>query len=149
MKPFDNYEISPCRRYEEPDYPGKFFFEVCYPEEADVWTLYGHIPGQGVQAIGDFSKREYAEETFQRITGISFGGHDEIAARLRLMHAGPELQAVSKAVIAMPDQVLPEIRRNEGLPGSWVQLKLIESLLADTALNRLRVIIAEATGRAA
>jgi hypothetical protein len=23
---FDNYEISPCRRYEEPDRPGKFYF---------------------------------------------------------------------------------------------------------------------------
>jgi hypothetical protein len=149
MKVYDNYEISPCRRYEEPDSPGKFYFEVCDTEEADVWTLYGHIPGEGVQAIGDFSKREYAEETFQRIIGIPFGGHDEIAARLRLMHAGPELQTASNAVIAMLDQVLAEIRSNEGLPGWWVQLKLIESLLADTALNRLRVIIAEATGRAA
>ena len=57
MKVFDNYEISPCARFEEPDVPGKFYYEVCEPEEADVWTLYGHIPGEGVQAIGDFSKR--------------------------------------------------------------------------------------------
>jgi hypothetical protein len=91
MKPFDNYEISPCRRYEEPDSPGKFYFEVCDPAEADVWTLYGHIPGEGVQAIGDFSKREYAEEAFQRITGIPFAGTCEVAARVRLMHAAPKL----------------------------------------------------------
>jgi len=51
MKPFDNYEISPCRRYEEPDSPGKSYFEVCAPEEADVWTLYGHVAGEGAHAI--------------------------------------------------------------------------------------------------
>jgi hypothetical protein len=91
MKPFDNYEISPCRRYEEPDSPGKFYFEVCDPAEADVWTLYGHIPGQGVQAIGDFSKHGYAEEAFQRITGMPFAASCEVAARVRLMHAAPKL----------------------------------------------------------
>src|ERR1700730_10974233 len=93
MKVYDNYEISPCRRYEEPDSPGKFYFEVCQPHEADVWTLYGHIPGEGVEAISDFSKREYAEEAFQRITGIPFAGTCEVAARLRVMHAGPRLLA--------------------------------------------------------
>ena len=74
MKVFDNYEISPCRRYEEPASPGKFYFEVCEPKEADVWTLYGHFNGEGVQAIGDFTSREHAEETFSRIAGIPFAG---------------------------------------------------------------------------
>lgn len=91
MKPFDNYEISPCRRYEEPDLPGTFYFEVCDPAEADVWTLYGHIPDEGAQAIGDFATREHAEEVFQRITGIRFAGTCEVAARLRLMQAAPGL----------------------------------------------------------
>jgi hypothetical protein len=149
MKPFDNYEISPCRRYEEPDLPGTFYFEVCHPAEADVWTLYGHIPGEGVQAIGDFSKREYAEESFQRITGIPFAGTCEVAARLRVMHAGPKLQDASSAVIAMLDAALVEMKSNEGLAGWWVQLKLVESLLADPAVNRLRSTIEEATGRPA
>ena len=91
MKVFDNYEISPCARFEEPDVPGKFYYEVCEPEEADVWTLYGHINGEGVQAIGDFSKREYAEEVFERITGIPFTGSYKAEAHLRIMHAGPKL----------------------------------------------------------
>lgn len=98
MKPFDNYEISPCRRYEEPDSPGKFYFEVCDPDEADVWTLYGHIPGQGVQAIGDFDTREHAEEVFERITGIGFTGPYTAEAQLRIMHAGPKLLAACDLV---------------------------------------------------
>ena len=91
LKVYDNYEISPCKRYEEPDSPGKCYFEVSEPHEADVWTLYGHIDGEGVEAIGDFATREHAEETFQRITGIAFAGTREVAARLRAMHAGPKL----------------------------------------------------------
>jgi hypothetical protein len=66
---FDDYEISPCQRFEEPDSPGRFYFEVCEPAEADVWTLYGHIPGQGVEAIGDFNNFDHAAEVYTRITG--------------------------------------------------------------------------------
>jgi len=53
-KVFVNYEISPCRRFEEPGRPGIFYFEVYEPH---VWTLYGHLPEGGVEAIGDFAKR--------------------------------------------------------------------------------------------
>ena len=67
--PFDDYEIGPCRRFEEPDKPGQFYFEPCDPAEADVWTLYGHIPGQGVEAIGDFGTDSHATEVYARITG--------------------------------------------------------------------------------
>jgi hypothetical protein len=70
--PFDSYEIEPCIRMEEPDRPGHFYFEPCSPSEAHVWTLYGHIPGQGVEAIGDFPTREAAAEVFARITGRQF-----------------------------------------------------------------------------
>lgn len=149
MKVFDNYEISPCRRYEEPDSPGKFYFEVCPPNEADVWTLYGHIEGEGVDAIGDFSTREHAEQTFQRITGIPFGSHDDVAAHLRVMHAGLRLQAAGNSVLTMLEAALVEMKSNEGMPGWWVQLKLVESLLADPAVNKLRAAIEEATGKAA
>ena len=96
MKVYDNYEISPCTRTEEPDKPGHFYFEVCEPREADVWTLYGHIDGEGVEAIGDFATREHAEEVFRRITGIHFTGSREVPARLRVMHAAPELLAALK-----------------------------------------------------
>ena len=66
---FDDYEIQPCRRYIDMDEPQVSFVEPCEPFEADFWTLYGHIPGEGAQAIGDFDTREHAEEVFARITG--------------------------------------------------------------------------------
>ena len=101
MKVYDNYEISPCTRTEEPDKPGHFYFEVCEPHEADVWTLYGHMDGEGVEAIGDFATREHAEEVFRRITGIHFTGSREVPARLRVMHAAPELLAFVAQIACM------------------------------------------------
>ena len=50
------------------------FVEPCEPYEADFWTVYGHIPGEGVQAIGDFDTSEHAEEVFARITGRRYTG---------------------------------------------------------------------------
>jgi hypothetical protein len=91
MRVYDNYEISPCQRFEEPDSPGKLYFEVCEPDQADVWTLYGHINGEGVQAIGDFTAREAAEEVYTRITGLPFTGSYYADAHLRVMHAAPKL----------------------------------------------------------
>jgi hypothetical protein len=72
MKTYDNYEISPCTRTEESDSPGTHYFEVCEPDEADVWTLYGHLEGEGVEAIGDCPTREAAEQVYYRITGLPF-----------------------------------------------------------------------------
>jgi len=69
---FDDYEIQPCRRYIDMDEPQVSFVEPCEPSEADFWTLYGHIPGEGVQAIGDFDTREHAEEVFALITGCPY-----------------------------------------------------------------------------
>ena len=132
MKVFDNYEISPCKRYEEPDRPGRFFFEVCDPHEADVWTLYGHIDGQGVEAIGDFATCEHAEETFQRITGIPFSGAHEVGARLRVMHAGPKLLEALRTVVEMEFDRDPESRNFD-----------------DERLECFASLVAEAEGRAA
>jgi hypothetical protein len=67
--PFDDYEIQPCRRYIDADEPHLAFIEPCQPFEADFWTLYGHVTGEGAHAIGDFHTREHAEEVFARITG--------------------------------------------------------------------------------
>jgi hypothetical protein len=99
MKVYDNYEISPCTRTEEPDKPGHFYFEVCEPHEADVWTLYGHIDGEGVEAIGDFSSPQHAEQVYYRITGQPFTGSYQADARLRVMHAGPQLLEALQAFI--------------------------------------------------
>ena len=70
---FDAYEIAPCRRFREDGDRERFYYEPCKPEEADVWTLYGHIPGEGVEAIGDFTTREQAEHIYARITGRRYG----------------------------------------------------------------------------
>jgi hypothetical protein len=129
MKIFDNYEISHCRRNEEPDSPGKFYFEVCEPHEADIWTLYGHVNGEGVQAIGDFATREHAEEIFRRITGLKFPGSYKADSHLRVMHAGPRLL---EALIAASDWIDAQI----GKPRIKIQTQVQQA-------------IAEATGRAA
>jgi hypothetical protein len=71
MKPFDAYEIHGCQQIDasgNPD-PNGTYIETCHDEEAMFWTLYGHIPGEGVQAIGDFTSREAAEEVYCRIAG--------------------------------------------------------------------------------
>jgi hypothetical protein len=71
---FDSYDIGPCRRYHEDSDRDRFSYEVCEPDEADVWTLYGHIPGRGTIAIGDFETRQKAEEAYARITGERYAG---------------------------------------------------------------------------
>jgi hypothetical protein len=91
MNVYDNYEISPCKRYDEPESPGRFYFELCEPEDADVWTIYGHINGQGVEAIGDFATREAAVEVYSRITGQPFAESYQANGHLRVIHAGPKL----------------------------------------------------------
>ena len=67
---FDKYEIHGGREFD--DGGGKYCEQVP-DDQAEFWSLYGHIPGQGVDAIGDFSTREHAEEIFARITGRSYG----------------------------------------------------------------------------
>lgn len=126
---YDNYEISPCRRYQEPDNPGTFYFEVCEPGEADVWTLYGHINGEGVQAIGDFANREAAEDVFFRITGLKFSGYYTADAHLRVMHSGPKLL---HALMAASDWINAQV----GIHRTEIQSKVQQA-------------ITEATGRAA
>jgi hypothetical protein len=64
--PFDRYEIHGVREFGR----GKSrHCEQVADEEAQFWSLYGHIPGQGVECIGDFKSREFAEEVYARITG--------------------------------------------------------------------------------
>ena len=87
---YDNYEISGCVVSCVQD--GIRQIEVASGDETpDFWTLYGHINGQGVEAIGDFSSRKAAEEVFYRITGQQFTGSYAADDRLRLMHAAPKL----------------------------------------------------------
>ena len=88
LKPFDSYEIHGVHEFND---DGRKFCEQVPDDQATFWTLYGHIPGEGVMAIGDFDTREHAEEAFQRITGIPFAETGEVQDRVRVMPAGPRL----------------------------------------------------------
>ncbi|SRR5579883_224061 len=87
MKVYDNYEISGCAKSSE--YP--YEIEQVDDSEAQFWTLFGHVEGEGVEAIGDFPSRESAEQVYSRITGQPFTGSYQADTRLRVMHAGPRL----------------------------------------------------------
>lgn len=71
MKPFDAYEIHGCQRLDEAGNPDRCgaYAETCPDRQAMFWTLYGHIPDEGVMAIGDYISREAAEEVYCRIAG--------------------------------------------------------------------------------
>lgn len=63
---FDAYEIHGVREFGR----GKSRYCEQVPDnEAQFWSLYGHIPGQDLQCIGDFKTRQFAEEICSRITG--------------------------------------------------------------------------------
>lgn len=130
LKVFDDYEISPCRRSEEPDSPGRFYFEVCEPAEADVWTLYGHIHGEGVKAIADFASANDAEEIYFHITGQPFTGSYASNARLRMMHAARKMFDALRAFIAADEMA------NECGEWKWENL--------DHAFELARTAVAEA-----
>ena len=73
--PFDDYEIHgmkrlPCQGQEEESI-GRIIndCEQVSDAEAQFWSLFGHIPGRGLDCIGDFATREHAEEILARITG--------------------------------------------------------------------------------
>jgi hypothetical protein len=61
---FTHYEIHGVRLDQDDD-----VFEQVDDGEAEFFSLYGHIPGEGYQCIGDFKSREVAETVYARITG--------------------------------------------------------------------------------
>jgi hypothetical protein len=74
--PFDDYEIHGVRRIDaisgQEESKGQVIaghYDQVDDSEAEFWSLFGHIPGQGLDCIGDFTSRELAEEIFARITG--------------------------------------------------------------------------------
>ena len=69
---FDAYEIHGVREFGR----GKSRHCEQVPDgEAQFWSLYGHIPGQGLECIGDFKTRRHAEEIYSRISGRPY--HDQ------------------------------------------------------------------------
>ncbi|WP_206352401.1 hypothetical protein [Tautonia rosea] len=96
MKPFDNYEISGCQRLDDagtPD-PNGSITVTCDDDEAEFWTLYGHVQGVRVEALGDYSSREAAEEVYQCITGQPFPNLYESDPHIRRMHLAAEAFAL-------------------------------------------------------
>lgn len=75
-EPFDAYEIHGVRTFNDGN--GRYCEQVP-DEEAESWSLFGHIPGQGLDCIGDFATREHAKEVYARITGRSFGSSNSTA----------------------------------------------------------------------
>lgn len=66
---FDAYEIHGIREIGR----GKMrHCEQVADAEAEFWSLFGHIPGQGLECIGDYKTRELAEEMYARITGRNY-----------------------------------------------------------------------------
>ena len=64
IEPFDDYEIHPCIELHE---NGHTWVEQCEEHEAQMWSVFGHIPNGGVECIGDFKSRKLAEEIVARI----------------------------------------------------------------------------------
>ena len=86
--PFDDYEIHGMKRLsdcpgseEEPVGRTIDNCEQVSDHEAEFWSLFGHIPGQGLDCIGDFATREHAEEIFARITGLRYAGEPRMRKR--------------------------------------------------------------------
>ena len=67
MKLFDDYEIHGVAEFT--DIGGNRYCEPVADDEAQFWSLYGLIPGVGLERIGDFKTRQVAEEVLARITG--------------------------------------------------------------------------------
>lgn len=122
---FDDYGIRPCRRSIDADAPELSSVEPCEALEADFWTLYGHVSGEGVHAIGDFHDRKHAEEIYARITGLEFFGSHQAGTHLRVMHAGPKLL---DALIAASNWINAQIGKQRTDIQSRVQHAIAEAI---------------------
>lgn len=59
---YDALEVHPVCYLEEYD-----CWEQCDPDEAEMWSLYGHLNTGGLECIGDFKSLEAAEEVRRRL----------------------------------------------------------------------------------
>ena len=67
MNYFDTYEIHGVAEFTAAK--GERYCEPVEDAKAQYWSLYGHVPGEGVECIGDFKSRKAAEAVLERITG--------------------------------------------------------------------------------
>lgn len=67
---FDAYEVHGIRKFGK----GRSnHLEQVPDDQAQYWSLFGHLPFWGLECIGDFKTREHAEEVRVRITGRQQG----------------------------------------------------------------------------
>ncbi len=62
--PFDDFEIHGVREFGHGNHR---HCEQVPDTDAQYWSLFGHIPGQGLECIGDFRSRSEAEEVLASI----------------------------------------------------------------------------------
>lgn len=55
IRQYDGLEIHPVRNIESDPATGNIFCEPCEPEEAHLWSVYGHLIEGGVQCFEDFA----------------------------------------------------------------------------------------------
>lgn len=66
---FDALEIQPCAVVAI-DENGSEILEPCQPEDAFLWTVYGHFRSGGVDDLKDFATEEEAEAFHDRLIAI-------------------------------------------------------------------------------
>lgn len=66
ITPFDDFEIHGVREFGRDNHR---HCEQVPDTDAQYWSLFGHIPDQGLDCIGDFRSRSEADEVLARIRG--------------------------------------------------------------------------------
>lgn len=74
IQKFDQIEYHPCKEFTGTDSFEKFV-EQCEPEEAEFWSVYGHLPGGGLSCIADVDTEQEAKEFAEFLQKII---HDQV-----------------------------------------------------------------------
>jgi hypothetical protein len=87
MKHFDNYEVHGVADFGR---GRNRHSEQVADDKAQYWSLFGHIPGQGLECIGDFKTRQQAEDILARITGAHASRSEPTREGLKILPPDPE-----------------------------------------------------------
>lgn len=60
MNNYDAYEITPMRLVENDPVLGEIVEPADPGDKVHFWTLFGHVPGEGVECLDDFPTEEAA-----------------------------------------------------------------------------------------
>jgi hypothetical protein len=64
---YDALEVHPVEVNAEPD--GSTWCQVCSAEEADIWSVYAHLPVGEVMCVGDFETQALANAYADALSG--------------------------------------------------------------------------------